>query len=205
MDSSGNYTWTNLFGGCSGGGRVVTDSSDNIYIGGRSSTLGTANGLNDNAIFKIADNGTLTWVKQTGTSSADETYHIDALNDSNFYFTGFRSINPSNWLLGKISSSNSIAWEKTKSDCSKSYGLTIDSSENIYVSGSTGCMISKYTSSGTEIWVKNITSSTTSSFDTAINSQGILYVIGTTSESLDGLSYSNRRLFIWNVGNISSL
>ena len=99
MDSSGNYTWTKLFGGCSGGGRVVTDSSDNIYIGGRSRTLGTANGSNDNAIFKIADNGTLIWVKQTGTSSGDETYHIDALNDSNFYFTGFQS---SNWLLGKI-------------------------------------------------------------------------------------------------------
>ena len=127
---------------------------------------------------------------------------INPIFNSNFYFTGFQS---SNWLLGKISSSNSIAWEKTKSGCKPSRGLTIDSSENIYVSGSTGCMISKYNSSGTEIWVKNITSSTTSSVDTAINSQGILYVIGTTSESLDGLSYSNRPLFIWKVGNISSL
>ena len=212
MDSSGNYTWTNLFGGCSGGGRVVTDSSDNIYISSMSRSLGTGLGSNDIAVKKIYDNGTLSWVSHTGTASTDQSAHIEIYNNSNLYYSGFVcnsdegfSCQNTRLVLGKYSSSGSKTFEKKHSSCNYSYGLTIDSSENIYVSGSTGCMISKYNSSGTEIWVKNITSSTTSSVDTAINSQGILYVIGTTSESLDGLSYSNRALFIWNVGNISSL
>jgi len=84
------------------------------------------------------------------------------------------------------------------------YGVTVDSSDNIYVKGYTqggldgntnaggdDLFVVKYNSSGTKLWTKQLgTSSDDIAYGVAVDSSGNVYAAGYTDGALDGNSNS---------------
>jgi hypothetical protein len=113
----------------------------------------------------------------------------------------------------KYNSSGTKQWTKQLGSSSedRGRGVTVDSSDNIYVTGSTGggldgntssgggdLFLVKYNSSGTKQWTKQLDSS---SYDkgtgVTVDSSNNLYVTGETKGGLDGNTNSgDRDLFL---------
>ena len=215
--SSGFTTWsgTQLLGTSSNdfGYGVKTDSSNNIYVTGR--TYGgldgnTSAGSSDIFLVKYNSSGTKQWTKQLGTSSGEWGDSVTSDSSGNIYVTGDTrggldgntSSGGGDIFLVKYNSSGTKQWIKQlgTSDFDKGYDVTTDSSGNIYVTGDTrggldentssgsfDIFLVKYNSSGTKQWTKQLgTSSSDGGVGVTTDSSGNIYVTGYTSGGLDG-------------------
>jgi uncharacterized delta-60 repeat protein len=200
------------------GAGVAVDSSDNIYVTG--STYGgldgnTNSGSTDIILVKYNSSGTKQWTKQLGTSSSDSGYGVTVDSSDNIYVTGSSSggldnntnAGGSDIFLVKYNSSGTKQWTQQFGSSSGDYGsgVTVDSSDNIYVTGSTyggldnntnagsdDIFLVKYNSSGTKQWTKQLGATsfyvipTDRATGVAIDSLNNVYVTGTTSGDMDG-------------------
>ena len=116
-------------------------------------------------------------------------------------------------ILVKYNSSGTKQWTKQLGTTSNDYGygITTDSSDNIYVSGTTGggldgntdgysndIFLIKYNSSGTKQWTKQL-GTTNGDYGTGVttDSSGNIYVTGYTYGDLDGnTSSGNQDIFL---------
>lgn len=165
-DSSGNLLWTkDLSNGSIASfarGNAV-DSSSNAYMvaGYGGARLGLA---------KYNSSGTLQWQNELYSN----TWNIDAasaITDSsgNVYVCGISSEAAANGaMIAKYNSSGTLQWKNILQGTYYVYpeSLAVDSSDNIYmcgsesrVSGTAVLHVSKYNSSGTMIWQRNLTPS----------------------------------------------
>ena len=148
---------------------------------------------------------TQVWVKQFGSSDADISWGISIDSNNNIYVTG--------WTLGSLSDNNNLGfndafltkydasgkqlWVKQFGTSNSEYalGISLDSNNNIYVTGWTlgslpdnnnlgryDAYIAKYDANGNQVWVRQFG---TSDFDSAVRSQidssGNVYVTGYTN------------------------
>ena len=207
--------WTKQLGTSSGdsGSGVTTDSSGNIYVTG--STEGdldgnTNSGGQDIFLVKYDSSGTKQWTKQLGTSGNDYGWSVTTDTSGNIYVTGGTSggldgntsSGESDIFLVKYDSSGTKQWTKQLGTSSNDYGygVTTDSSGNIYVTGWTyggldgntssgydDIFLVKYDSSGTKQWTKQLgTSGQDEGHGVTTDSSGNIYVTGQTSGGLDG-------------------
>jgi len=214
-NSSGTKQWTKQLGTSSGdyGRGVTVDSSNNIYVTGY--TQGgldgnTSSGSRDIFLVKYYDNGTKQWTKQLGTSSDDYGYGVTVDSSDNLYVTGYTSggldgntsSGDKDLFLVKYNSSGTKQWTKQlgTSSTDRGFGVTVDSSNNIYVtgytqggldgntnSGSYDIFLVKYNSSGTKQWTKQLgTSSSEGGVGVTVDSSDNIYVTGYTNGGLDG-------------------
>jgi len=213
-NSSGTKQWTKQLGTSSndGGSGVTTDSSGNIYVtGGTSGGLdgNTNSGETDIFLVKYNSSGTKQWTKQLGTSSNDGGYGVTTDSSGNIYVTGLTeggldgntNSGETDIFLVKYNSSGTKQWTKQLGTSSQDegYGVTTDSSGNIYVTGQTSggldgntnsgsfdIFLVKYNSSGTKQWTKQLGSSSIDiGTDVTTDSTGNIYVTGGTSGGLD--------------------
>ncbi len=182
-NSSGTKQWTKQLGTSSSdeGRGVTTDSSGNIYVTGL--TQGgldgnTSLGSSDIFLVKYNSSGTKQWTKQLGTSSSS-------------CFT------------------NEYGYYPSSCGSSAGNGVTTDSSGNIYVTGytvggldgntslgSSDIFLTKYNSSGTKQWTKQLgNSGNQHGKDVTTDSSGNIYVTGYTAGGLDG----NTELGVWDI------
>jgi len=222
FNSSGTKQWTKQLGTSSSdsGNGVTTDSSGNIYVTGytKGGLDGNTNlGYNDIFLVKYNSSGTRQWTKQLGTTYTD--YGLGVITDSsgNIYVTGYTPLgldgntNSGGYdiFLIKFNSSGTKQWTKqlgtSKDD--RGFGVTIDSSGNIYVSGSTSgeldgnthfgdrdIVLVKFNSSGTKQWTKQLgTSSDEWGNGVTTDSSGNVYVTGMTDGGLDGNTHFGDR------------
>ena len=142
---------------------ITADSSGNIYVTGftGSSLDGNTNaGWSDIFLTKYSSSGVKQWTTQWGGSSNDFGYSITADSSGNVYVTGSTgsSLNGntnagnSNIFLTKYSSSGVKQWTTQwgGSDFEGGYGITADSSSNIYVTGYTLSSLDGNTNAGGE-------------------------------------------------------
>jgi hypothetical protein len=162
-NSSGTKQWTKQLGssGYDTGSGVTVDSSDNIYVTGTTSgglDGNTNSGDQDIFLVKYNSSGTKQWTKQLGTSATDIGNGVTVDSSDNIYVTGstgggLDGNTNSGWrdiFLVKYNSSGTKQWTKQlgTSGIDWGYEVTVDSSNNIYVTGSTGGGLDGNTSSG---------------------------------------------------------
>jgi hypothetical protein len=198
------------------------DSSGNIYVAG--GTGGDLDGNNnakdcnlwcttDLFVVKYYDNGTKHWTKQMGTLESEGAYGVANDSSGNFYLTGYTlggldgntNSGSSDIFLVKYYDNGTKQWTKQLGTSSSESGneVTVDSSGNVYVAGSTSggldgtnagnsdLFVVKYNSSGTKQWTKQLgTSSNDYAYGVATDSSGNVYVTGTTEGGLDGNSHA---------------
>jgi uncharacterized delta-60 repeat protein len=218
-DSSGSKQWTRQLGtsfGESGLG-VMVDSSDNIYVTGNTdggTLIQPSPGEVDIILVKYNSSGTKQWTKQLGTSSNESGYGVTVDNSSNIYVTGstsgglYENTNSGGYdvFLEKYNSDGNRQWTRQlgSSSTDQGTGVTVDSYNNIYVTGNTGgeldgktnsgggdIFLVKYNSSGTKQWTKLLGSSAADyGMEVTVDSSNNIYVTGYTAGGLDGKTNS---------------
>lgn len=141
--SNGTHQWTRYLRGSSYGEygyAVAVDSSDNIYVCGSSSSLGS--GSNDLLLVKYNSSGTVQWRRLLGGSGSDEGKGVAVDSSDNVYVCGTTrsTSNGTRYIMiAKINSSGSLQWQNTLGGTNQDYGehIKVDSSDNLYVVGST--------------------------------------------------------------------
>ena len=162
-DSSGALLWERLLGGTSNdvGFGVVIDSSDNIIVAGYT--------VSDFLIAKYNSSGTLQWQRSLGAGVTDRADAIALDSSDNIIVTGRTNSTGAGGydiLIAKYNSSGTLQWQRTLGGTGGDFcnGVTVDSSNNIIVSGYTDSdgagdddiLIAKYNSSGTLQWQRTL-------------------------------------------------
>ena len=221
-DSSGTRQWTKQFGssGYDMSMGITVDNSSNIYVTGYTDgglDTNTNSGGNDAFIIKYNSSGTKQWTKQFGTSGYDITYGRTAVDSSNnIYITGQTggglhgntNSGDNDTFLVKYNDNGTREWTKQFGTSAYDIGtcVVLDSSNNIYVGGTTSggldgntnyggfdIFLVKYNSSGTKQWTKQFGSSgNESTMDIALDSSDNIHITGTTDGELDGKSNSGQ-------------
>jgi uncharacterized delta-60 repeat protein len=215
-NSSGTKQWTKLSGASIDefGNAVTADSSDNIYVTGMTGgglDSNTHSGNDDIFLVKYNSSGAKQWTKQLGTSSSEMGLGLTVDSSNNIYVTGYTygcldngnlCSSEADIFLVKYNSGGTKQWTKQlgTSSSDMGYGVTVDSSDNIYVTGETSggldgntnsggidMFLVKYNSSGTKQWTKQLgTSLTDYGAGVTVDSLENIYVSGPTYGGLDG-------------------
>ena len=109
-NSTGYLLWNRTAGGnrYEYGYSVVTDSKDNVYVTGWTSSFGAGDA--DSWLLKYNSSGNLIWNKTEGTTGAEYSYGVTIDSQDNVYTV---NDNPSDdlWIL-KYNSLGSLLWEE---------------------------------------------------------------------------------------------
>ena len=216
-NSSGTKQWTKQLGTSSNdyASGVVTDSSGNVYLPGytggglHGNTLG---GSWDLIVVKYDSSGTNQWTQQLGNGQAELTYGAAVDSSDNIYLTGFTggtldcisncsTNNHTDMILVKYNSSGVKQWTNQLGTSveDRGVGVSVDSSNNIYLTGYTlggldnntnsggrDIFLVKYNSSGTKQWTRQLgTTSGDLGNGVTVDSSNNIYVTGSTGGSLD--------------------
>ena len=219
-DSTTNLTWTKQLGssGHEFGLGVTTDSSDNIYVTGLTYEDVVCPILllqgeeciytnRDIILIKYNSSGTKQWTKHYGEDGKGVTTD----SSGNIYVTSYTDSDKSDIILIKYNSSGTKQWTKQLGASSRTFGdsgfgVTPDSSGNIYLSGhtwrsnldgkidnspryrsETDLFLIKYNSSGKRQWTKQLkTPASDRCGAVTTDSSGNIYMTGHTLGGLAG-------------------
>lgn len=166
---------------------IAIDSSDNIYVVGL--TEYTLSG--EMLLAKYDTSGTLAWQRIVGgatRTAADEGFAVATDSSGNIYITGRSQSyadNSNEAPLIKYDSSGNVVWSRTLGTSGQNdygYAITVDSSDNIYIVGTSNSEIytAKYNASGTLQWQRKFTGSG-EGYGVATDSENNVYTVGRTS------------------------
>ena len=192
---------------------VAVDGSGNVYVTGL--TGGALDG-NTNAggpdifLVKYDSAGKKQWTRQLGTSDYDAGHGVAVDGSGNVYVTGFTgggldgNTNAGNWdiFLVKYDSAGTKQWTRQLGTITYDYGygVAVDGSGNVYVTGFTfggldgntnagggDIFLVKYDSAGTKQWTRELgTTADDYGYGPAVDSTGNIFVTGETRGGLDG-------------------
>jgi hypothetical protein len=218
-DSSGNQLWNATFGqtGDTGYG-VKTDPLGNVYMAGSTTIFGL--GSTDAFLVKYDSSGTELWNRSWGGADSDVANSIAFDSLGNVYLAGsaksFSVGGDIDVFLVKYDPSGNQQWNRTwgGADGDFQYGLAINPSGDIYISGITASfgagggdvLILKYNGSGDYQW--NATwggAGDDGSRSLVLDSTGNVYIVGYTGSfgagNLDVLlaKYDPSGTQLWNT------
>lgn len=216
LQSSGERSWTQTLGLTSleRGRGVAVSSNNTVYVTGY--TDGPLDGqpvrgMSDIFISSYDAAGTRNWTRLIGSTTVDYGYAAAVDSLGNVYIAGATEgalaaqIDPSGTgyssaALVKYNAAGLLQWARligaTGTD-SKAYGIAIDASDNIYLSGATtgglygaplggnDVFVAKYDTGGTQQWIRQLGSTADDTGNAvATDSLGNVYIVGTTSGSI---------------------
>ena len=171
FDTNGSKLWTNLIGSTSNesGYKINLDSSGNVYVTGYTEGIvdgGSLKGTRDAVVAKFGTNGSKQWVRQLGDTYSEG---LDVATDSsgNVYIVGYsygdfdgnNNIGSTDIIIAKYNSTGTKQWSHQYGTSShdKGTGITIDNSDNIYITGETyGNLYGNSKSGGYDIFVMKL-------------------------------------------------
>ena len=191
---------------------VTLESSDNFFASGQTNMGldGKTNSWSDDIfLVKYNSSGTKRWTEQLGISDNESGISLAVVSFDNIYVTGYTkreldgNTNSGNYdiFLIKYNSSGIKQWTKQLGDSAANHGMgmTVDSFDNIYVTGFTNrvldgninlggedIVLMKYNPFGTKQWTKQLgLSASDFVLDLTVDSSDNIHVIGFTNSSFD--------------------
>jgi uncharacterized delta-60 repeat protein len=163
---------------------IATDASGNMYVTGYTFT----GGINQMFLLKLDSGANILWQRAVSNGAGLFGKDIAVASSGNVYVAV--SANGAggmpDFVITKYSSSGTLTWIRrlySNSAFDNVRGITTDSSENVYVAGSSDAsgdsqfFIAKYDSSGTLQWQRRF-GTACSGFDVDVDSSGNIYVAG---------------------------
>jgi len=163
---SADPLWQTTWGGptTDNGQSVAVDSANNMILTGFTDSSGL--GSNDAFVVKYSFSGNLLWSKTWGGNLDDRSYGIAADSASNVIIAGYTDsfgVGLYDAFVAKYSNSGGQLWNRTWGGTSNDYGydVTVDSADNIIVTGSTrsfgagrysDVIVIKYSPTGEKLW-----------------------------------------------------
>jgi hypothetical protein len=221
-NTSGTLQWTVEDGGAGGyatGQGIALDSTENVYVAGETSRAidgQTLLGSRDFFITKYNTSGTRQWTVEDGAASDNAYAYAIAVDASgNAYVTGQTNqaidgqtlLGTQDFFITKYNTSGTRQWtveDGAATDTAVGSGIAVDSSANVYVTGTSSTVIdgqtyvagedffiTKYNTSGTRQWTVMDGALIQGSVSLAMDSSGNAYVVGTNWAviyALDGLT-----------------
>lgn len=208
-------------------GSVYKDADENIYVTGMGDGSGATNAVN---VIKYDKDGALQWQRKLDVASQDDAgYAITGDSYGDIYIAGgyndSGNTSPPGGIRGflvKYNSSGTLQFQQLFYPASGSqtnlstrvYGITVDSSGNIYTTGITNfsqafVFIAKHDSSGVLQWFKTLYGSVGSDasrgYSIKINSSGNLVVGGYIGYTVSSTVYRSPLIAIYDTsGNLLS-
>ncbi len=231
FNSTGNKLFTGQFGttGNDTGYGVAVDSSGNVYVTGSTEGIlgASAFGLSDIFLAKFDSSGNLVFIKQFGTTGNDIGYGITLDSSGNVYITGSTegvlgasAFGLLDVFLAKFDSSGNLVFIKqfgtTGNDIG--YGITLDSSGNVYITGSTegvlgasafgllDVFLAKFDSSGNLVFIKQFgTTGNDIGYGITLDSSGNVYITGSTAGVLGASAFGLLDVFLAKLNTSGTL
>ena len=221
-DSQGNLLWDqqlDAFGSEVSAG-ITTDINGNFYISGDTSRSadGTTLESTDAWVAKYDGEGNLLWNQQLSSVERDYSQAVTTDSEGNVYITGGTNgaldggnagLNDA-WVA-KYDGEGSLLWTEQLGTVGNdaAEGVTTDSEGNIYISGFTNetlgetnaggldAWVAKYDSEGNLLWTEQFGSSEDDdSQGVVIDSDGSLYLSGSTEGNLDGVNFGGEDAWV---------
>jgi len=191
---------------------VTLESSGNFFASGQTNIEvdGNTNSWSDDIfLVKYNSSGTKRWTEQLGISDNESGISLTVDSFDNIYVTVYTkgelngNTNSGNYdiFLIKYNSSGIKQWTKKLGDSADNHGMgmTVDSFDNIYVTGFTNrvlkgntdlggenIVLMKYNSFGTKQWTKQLgLSASDFALDVTVDSSDNIHVIGFSNNSFD--------------------
>lgn len=200
--SAGSVTWAyNAYNGENYSYAVTVDASENIYLAHEVDQGGGQN-VSQLALSKFNSAGSRAWtsaVRGESYSAAGYTFYrviqaesLELDNSGNVYVVGTKNSTSSvdRAAIFKFNSSGTIQWARALGTTTgKYYGVTTDSSGNIYACGNVGstAVVVSYDSSGNINWQRNWSGGVGDVFRSiTLDSYGDLCICGYTSSAGQG-------------------
>jgi hypothetical protein len=222
--------WTRQFGTSAydAVNAIVVDSASRVYVVGRTDgLLGTTNsGAGDAFVRSFDSQGTLRWTQQFGTSALDEAQGAVIDGAGNVIVSGTTKGNLMGTNLGdqdgflrKFDANGNAQWTKQFGTTALEdvRGVTVDPSNNVYVSGLTNgnltgtnqgfadAFVQKYTSAGVFVWTSQVGTSRDDAFRAAIgDGAGNVIVAGSTRDVLGAASSGLNDVIVTKYDNVHS-
>ena len=196
---------------------IATDSSGNVYITGTGSALtafnsnGTASGItipnagnSDAFIVKYDTNGFVQWIARIASTGADIGYGIATDSMGNVYVTGqgngtvtaynsdgtaFGTTLPNSAFVVKYNSNGFVEW--VARIVGTGYGITTDSSGNVYVTGQStaGGAVTAFNSDGTAFGTTLSNAGSNDVFIVKYNSDGFVQWVARVASTAQDIGY----------------
>jgi hypothetical protein len=215
-----NVTWDAGTGGHDKAESAAIDSNDNIYIAG--SSVNSSSGKTGALLMKFNSEGTVIWNATWGGILNNDYGNEVGLDGNYVYLVGTTSsvgAGGTDAFLAKYDLDGHSIWSRTLGGAAndKGYGFAVDTSHNIYFTGSTenfgaaeiDGFIAKYNSAGDSLWTKTFGGAYQDFGNSlAIDSQRNIYVTGKTEPvdsgmlaKFDGLFaiFDSNGQFLWST------
>jgi hypothetical protein len=188
-DSTGTYQWQKGLSVGSVGYSIARDSDNNIYVAGSYTTTSAI-------LLKYDSAGTIVWQRAIDVLlTADIGYTVAVDSSNNVYFAG--ATNTAGFIVKyNPAGTGSVLWQASLGTSSRVYGITTDSSNNVFATVYNNAVISlvKLDSDGNLLWQRQLDTSGVSEtgYSVITDSSSNCYVTGTAN----GLSATSSYMFI---------
>lgn len=206
LNSSGVSQWTQTYDGPGHSDdkayAIALDKQNNVIVAGFSTGVGTHH---DFTILKYTSNGGFTWVQSYNApfNNDDEAVSVVCDDSLNVYATGFITNIGTYYYTMKFNQNGTPQWGQplggSGNGDNKAYGITIDKSANIYVTGYVSntdggfdCGTVKYNLNGVQQWVSifsNPGNADDKAYAIAIDKLGFIYITGYCTDPPHGTDF----------------